>query len=597
MMTRPFFNTKCVLLLLLVAACQYVAAFQSISGNNKHINADTALFMGKKRMAKRTRKVEQTRPKNFFDAIDDANDAPVEPRKKKKKVEPKAGDEALTEADLEREKRAAEARARMDQRPEVSTMIVDEDTGIEVVAQGKSVMDVVTRKAVKLYDRPEERLAQMFPGIPPDVREKYRCDWKTVTVPAVVDALLEASMVKLPDGTRDIPPHPSISNKAIDFVLANRDKLDHKMKRTLGRLQMRAMSLGDKDEALKLQKLWKNFLTLENHISAPFRQVILDAEGRVGPNFGNLDVKSYCNGDLYARTADYLVLKGMVAHWEKKVVDANYVETTPQTKENYITVLSRGDPKRYLPDPPILFTLKECTQVCAMSQQMTKAFVDTPELFDDLPPEVRFMEQALSIQGGTSLRQFATNEFCPAEGITPDALREGLRRLAAQLENMQIDPYGDITNILERLINALSVGTDDERDPYVEYLVSTKASDPGYFQTYTFNHEKLSLVRFLDRQYESAGTGGSGDISPIVANGEGGMGDFGDLFNLGQPEQPSPTPAPAKKKEGDFYKVPIERAAGRPHNLGWLDQLDDEMAEDEKMRLGKVPPGKIVMDE
>ena len=52
-----------------------------------------------------------------------------------------------------------------------------------------------------------------------------------------------------------------------------------------------------------------------------------DAEGRVGPNFGNLDVSSYCAGPLYERVANYLVLKGMVAHWEKKVVDADGIKS------------------------------------------------------------------------------------------------------------------------------------------------------------------------------------------------------------------------------------------------------------------------------
>ena len=282
----------------------------------------------------------------------------------------------------------------------------------------------------------------------------------------------------------------------------------------------------------------------------------------------------------------------MVANWEKKVIDADYIERTPQTKDNYIRVLSRGDPKRYLPDPPILFTLRECTQVCAMSQQMTKAFVETPELFDDLPPEVRFLERALTVKGGTALREFAANEFCPAEGITPEGLREGLRRLAAQLDNLQIDPYADLTNILEKLVNALSLGTGDERDPYVDYLVSTKSSDPGYFQTYTFNHEKLSLVRFLDSQYESAGSGDSGGGGSGANNGE--SKSLGALFgNFGLAQS---TPQPIKQKQGeDFYRVPKERANGRPHNLGWLDLLDDE--ESESLRMGKVPAGKIVADD
>lgn len=535
-------------------------------------------------MARKTQKVEQTRPKNF---LDDPKAA--------KEGGPGESDAALSKEELERQKKLEEAQQRMDARPEVSTMVVDEETGIEVVAQGQNVMDVITRKAVQLSPLgPEYRLAQMFPGPPPDIREKYRFDWNTVTVPQMVQQLQEAASVTLPDGTRRIPPHPSVSNRALDFVLANRDYLGFKMKRALGRIQMKTQATMDKEAALEMLALWKNFLTIENHLSAPFRQIIMDAEGRVGPNFGNLDLMSFCDGDLYERAANYLVLKGMVAHWEKKVIDADYVEKTPQTEDNWMKILGRGDPKRYLPDPPILYTLSECTQVCAMSQQMTKAFVETPELFDDLPVEVRFLEIALTIKGGTALRKFIADEFCPAEGITPEALREGLRRLHAQLENMQIDPYADITNILEKLLVAMTIGTKDERDPYLEYLVNKNPDGPGNFPTYTFNHEKLSLVRFFDSQYPSVG---AADLSTITEAPD--LGELGEMFNnIGgtSPTTALRKPAPASTDNDKVYKVPVERAAERPHELGWLDLLDDELNH-EDMQLGKIAPGKIIVED
>jgi len=460
-----------------------------------------ALFMAKSRKARRMQKVEKqgkSRP-GFFDAIEETDDNPtnVSPPDD----EDDSDEDVKSQTDAKREARAVAARQRMDDRPDLSTLIVDEETGIEVVAQGKSVMDVVTRKAVQLSKLgPEYRLAQMFPGVPTEIRNKYRFDWRTVEVPEMVEALREACSTK-----NGIPPHPSVTSKGIDFVLANRDYLGYRMKKTLGRLQMRAMWKGNTEEAKETQKLWKNFLTLENHISAPFRQMIMDAEGRVGPNFGNLDLLSFCDGEVYERIANYLVLKGMVAHWEKKVRDADFVEKTPQTNENFMSILSTGDPRRYLPDPPILFTLKETTQVCVMARQMCEQFVETEALFADFPPETRFLEKALTIKGGTPLRKFMVEDFCPAENITPEGLREGMRRLYQQLDNMQTDPYGDLTNIVDKLIKAMSVGTDDERNPYEVYIANTDPDGPGYFQTYTFNHERLSLVRFLDSQYERAG--------------------------------------------------------------------------------------------
>jgi hypothetical protein len=480
------------LLVVFASAVPAAESFLSTTHRTAQVGkapAPTVMF-GKKRMA-RKQKDAIGKPKEMQDAINKAA------QKKTAKNKP-------VEEDDERTKYLAEAEAKMKQRPELSTMIVDEETGIEMIQQGQSILDVVTRKAVKLSDMgPEYRLAQMFPGVPPDIREKYRFDWNSIEVPTMVEQLRNACSVKLDNGSRGIPPHPSVANSGIDFVLANRDYLGKRMKRTIGRITMREMSLGNTEKGKQLKQLWQNFLTLENHISAPFRQILQDAEGRIGPNFGNLDLQSYAGGDLYERVGNYLVLKGMVAHWEKKVVDADFIEKTPVTPQNKFSVLATGDPRRYLPNPPILFTLKECTQVCAMAQQMCQKFVETEELFSDFPPEIVFMEEAFKVQGGTALRKFMIEEFCPARGITPEGLREGVRRLHQQLDNMQIDPYGDIANKIEDLHGAMAVGTEDARDPYADYLLNPDTNGPGFIQTYTYNHPKQSIVRFLDNRYPS----------------------------------------------------------------------------------------------
>ena len=480
-------------LFALASAVPEAASFLASAppGTSQVQRVPATVMFGKKRMA-RKQKEALGRPKEMQDAINKAA------QKKAQKNKP-------IEEDDERAKYLAEAEAKMRQRPELSTMIVDEETGIEMIQQGQSILDVVTRKAVKLSDMgPEYRLAQMFPGVPPEVREKYRFDWNTIEVTAMVEQLKDACSVKLEDGTRGIPPHPSVANTGIDFVLANRDYLGKRMKRTIGRITMREMSQGNSDQGKEMKKLWQNFLTLENHISAPFRQILQDAEGRIGPNFGNLDLQSYASGELYERIGNYLVLKGMVAHWEKKVIDADFIEKTPMTPENRISVLATGDPRRFLPNPPILFTLKECTQVCAMAQQMCQKYVETEELFGDFPPEIVFIEEAFKLKGGTTLRKYMIEEFCPARGITPEGLREGVRRLHQQLDNMQIDPYGDIANKIEDLHGAMAVGTEDARDPYTAYLLNPDTNGPGFFQTYTYNHPKQSVVRFLDNRYPSA---------------------------------------------------------------------------------------------
>lgn len=148
----------------------------------------------------------------------------------------------------------------------------------------------------------------------------------------------------------------------------------------------------------------------------------------------------------------------MVAHWEKKTRDAEYVENTVEERGNFLHVLMVGDPKRYLPDPPIIYRYNECVRIALMAQNMTAQFVSNEEIFDDLPVEVRFVEATSFVKGGTSLRQFMIDDFCPADNISPESLREGVRRLDVQLSNMQIDPYGDLKNVMGRLCYAISVG-------------------------------------------------------------------------------------------------------------------------------------------
>ena len=440
-------------ILLLVLEFDDIEAFHIVTPQfQSSASGLTSLHMGMNRKARRQQQRRQTksRQKEFYDAVKDVDEtkgrdgsAPVgnvtdEKPDRSAFEEEMSGGRVSSELGGEGESvvagaSVADAVPDADRRPDVSEIIVDEDTGILRVVQGENVKDIVTGKAVQLSKRGGEfRLAQMFPDVSPETRKKYRFDWQSTTVPQMVEEL--SSVLEI-DGK--VLPHPQVSDESVDFVLANRDYLGHRMSRCLGRLKLRAQSQFQKDEALKLRRIWKKFLTIENHISAPFRQMILDAEKKIGPNFGNLDLKAYCSGDVHERTASYLVLKGMVAHWEKKVKDAEYVESTPETTSNFLEILMVGDPRRYLPDPPIIYRLNECLSVCLMARNMTQAFVSDQDLYDDLPCEVRFVDEALKIKSGTELRRFIVEEFCPREQITPERLREGVRRLYQQMHNLQ----------------------------------------------------------------------------------------------------------------------------------------------------------------
>ncbi len=479
----------------------------SVSRSNTCGVSSTSLFGMNRKARRQSRKnQENSRPNAINEALEDKKNE--EGRKDESVVSGASMSDAIAEG----------------KRPAVSTIVVDEATGIERIQQGEYVMDVATRKAVKLSDLgPMYRLAQMFPGVPPEVREKYRFDKNTVEVSEMVEKLREVCLAPIKDEKtgEETMGYPKIPNDAaLDFVTANRDLLGPRMTKTLGRLKLRAQSEMKKDEASELRNLWKHFMIIDESLSAPFRQILLDSEAKIGPNFGNLDLNSFCRGELYERTANYLVLKGMVAHWEKKVRDAEYIENTEETRSNFIEVLMVGDPKRFLPDPPIIFRYDEVVRITLMAQNMTAEFVNTPELYDDLPAEVRFVEAASFIKGGTALRKFMIEEFCPAEEITPEGLREGLRRLDVALSNMQIDPYGDIKNVVGRLCEAISVGSDDARDPYIPYLNNLDSDGPGFFQTYTFNHDRQSLVRFLDsaKEIQQGGIGPTGNLFDQLSN-------------------------------------------------------------------------------
>jgi len=224
-----------------------------------------------------------------------------------------------------------------------------------------------------------------------------------------------------------------------------------------------------------------------------------------------------------------------------------------------------------------------------MAQKMCQTFVNNSALFNDLPPKVRFVERALGIQGGTTLRKYMLEDFCPTNNVDPASLREGLRRLYAQMFNMQLDPYADLTMTLWNLCVATAVGTNEARDPYADYIANVRGTNygtnPGYFQTYTFDHDKNSLVRFLDSaKLIERGTAGSTEDVTRQIQGEA-LQLLGFSFGGGRPPSSSSNTA---RKMGDTmmaeqqqkgYVVPEDRALGRPHMMGWLDLLgkDEEL--------------------
>ncbi|GMI26120.1 hypothetical protein TeGR_g896, partial [Tetraparma gracilis] len=142
-------------------------------------------------------------------------------------------------------------------------------------------MDPATRRPVKLGEGDDVRMAEFSPGVPPGVRAALRLDAAAATVPALIAGLSAA----VPD------PSAPISDLALDFCVANRDLLGLRMKKALTSLKLHHQSRADLPEARRYKALRDAYVLLENKISGPFRQMVLDGEGRIGPNFANLDVE------------------------------------------------------------------------------------------------------------------------------------------------------------------------------------------------------------------------------------------------------------------------------------------------------------------
>ena len=89
----------------------------------------------------------------------------------------------------------------------------------------------------------------------------------------------------------------------------------------------------------------------------------------------------------------------MVAHWEKKTRDVEYVENTVKERGKFIDKLIVEDPEQYLSNPPIIYRYNECVRITLMAQNMTAQFVASRDLFNNLPVEVQLVEASSFVKG------------------------------------------------------------------------------------------------------------------------------------------------------------------------------------------------------
>ena len=161
------------------------------------------------------------------------------------------------------------------------------------------------------------------------------------------------------------------------------------------------------------------------------------------------------------------------------------------------------------------------------------------------------------------------------KGITPESLREGVRRVVVSLQQMQVENYGDFAVLADKLADAMAKGSPDERDPYFDWNYNLSPDAPGYFQTYTFDHDVNSMVRFLDN-VKTIEEGSMGPTDEIMNQFNIKFDSFFSSEEKEREERARKRQERAMSDKPEPYEVPEKRSLGRPHMLGWLDLLDED---------------------
>ena len=227
--------------------------------------------------------------------------------------------------------------------------------------------------------------------------------------------------------------------------------------------------------------------------------------------------------------------------WLCRVRDAKERdEIGPRTRENEFEFLSTGDPNVLNPDNENIYGTEETTRICAMAQKMSLLFGSTESLMSGLPAEVRLADRGLKCRTGTELRA-ELFRFSEEEGVSSESLLEAVGRLVVQMENLQLEPYGRLTQILADMLKALKMGTPMEKDAdmYLPHLFP-EPGHPAFFVPYSFEEDsRFSFSSFLDdfRVKEETGFDDVGDAPDLGdnANTEGFdkvMKDIEKVFNL-----------------------------------------------------------------
>jgi len=278
-----------------------------------------------------------------------------------------------------------------------------------------------------------------------------------------------------------------------EFVVANHDHLGYRGALLLTGLKMNAQYRKDKAAQEKYDALRRSFVLADQSVTVPLRQLVREAEGRLGPIAAAQDPKQFkALTSLSASEVNglWVLIKAAVATWSDKVMFAN--EKINKLQKSAERTNDMEVKQQETDRDGALGSLQ-------VWSQLSDAFMEDKGFTDKLRPELKFIDTAAKLETETEVRKFAAQTFCPEAGMSVEDLREDVRYFRNSVQRLSPQNYGGLADLVTGLAEVLCAGAPDEVDIYTK-AVKAKAT---YFETYDLpGSSKLHELETIARSRE-----------------------------------------------------------------------------------------------
>lgn len=411
-------------------------------------------------------------------------------KKKSAKAEGSGGEDDNEEDDEEEDGEEEAAMGGIDDGP----ITLDTELPPEV-AQGRRVLDPVTKRPLFLPEDEDARSALCFPRPDADQRARARLQWTSATGHEEILTALKAAAKGGNETMREC-------------VLANHDFLGVKGALLLTGVKMNAQYRKAVAEQKELETTRSLYLLAEASLNAPFRQLCKEAELRIGPVVGDYKAlgklaKKLGPSDM---SATWILLKAAVATWEDKYLFDQMTEqrlaAAAETAEGMATSNMEG---KLLAARQ---TVRQTIENVKLWQTMCANFLAVPSVTSKIRPELIFLEQALPLESEAEVRALAIKSFCApdseffaalTQNVDGDAsedralaeLRERVRLIKTMTPRLNPANYGGLATKIKEVSDALGRGTNDD----VEYYRRARAAGACYYETYEMPQTEIASLR------------------------------------------------------------------------------------------------------